>query len=44
MTELAVENITSNKCYVCGDLLTDWENGYCIMCEPDEYDFEGEEY
>ena len=34
------ENITANKCAVCGDKLTDWENGYCIMCEPDDYETE----
>ena len=42
MTELTyVENITRNKCVECGDKLTSWEtSGYCIMCEPDEYDLE----
>ena len=33
-----LENITNTKCVECGDRLTDWENTYCIMCEPDEYD------
>lgn len=37
MTELLIENITSNKCVMCKDLLTDWENTYCILCEPDEW-------
>ena len=32
------ENITTTACAVCGDFLTDWENTYCILCEPDEYD------
>jgi hypothetical protein len=42
MTELTyVENITSTKCVECGDKLTDWEtSGYCIICEPDEWDGE----
>ena len=43
MTELTiVEDITSNKCRVCKDKLTSWESpsGYCVMCEPDEYDLE----
>jgi hypothetical protein len=40
MTELTIlENITSTKCAECGDKLTDWEtSGFCIMCEPDEYE------
>lgn len=41
MTELALENITKTKCLECGDKLTAWEtSGYCIMCEPDEYDLD----
>ena len=39
MTELALESITKVKCLECGDKLTEWEtSGYCIMCEPDEYE------
>ena len=39
MNELALENITKTKCLECGDSLTSWEtSGYCIICEPDEYD------
>jgi RNA polymerase subunit RPABC4/transcription elongation factor Spt4 len=39
MNELALENITKTKCLECGDNLTSWETtGYCIICEPDEYD------
>ena len=38
LTDL-IENITNTKCVDCGDLLTDWETtGYCIICEPDEYE------
>jgi len=34
-----IENITNTKCVDCGDRLTDWETtGYCIICEPDEYE------
>ena len=45
MNELTyVENITKNKCVTCNDKLTAWENTYCIMCEPDEFEFESEEY
>lgn len=43
MNELALENITKNKCMTCQDKLTAWENTYCIICEPDEnceYDYE----
>lgn len=40
MNELALENITNTKCIECDDKLTSWEmSGYCIICEPDEYDF-----
>lgn len=28
-----VENITKNKCAICGDKLTAWENSICILCE-----------
>ena len=42
MTELALENITRTKCVECGDKLTDWENTYCVMCEPDTYEFDEE--
>lgn len=38
MNELALENITTNRCLECDDKLTSWEAGYCIICEPDEYD------
>ena len=39
MTELALESITKVKCLECGDKLTAWEtSGFCIMCEPDEYE------
>ena len=46
MTELALESITKTKCLECGDKLTAWENVYCIICQPDEYEFvdEGDEY
>jgi hypothetical protein len=36
MTELALENITKNKCLTCDDKLTAWEINYCIMCESDQ--------
>jgi hypothetical protein len=36
MTELALENITKNKCMTCQDKLTAWEINYCIMCESDQ--------
>ena len=42
MTELALENITKTKCVECGDKLTAWENTYCIICEPDEFESEFE--
>lgn len=40
-----VENITKNKCAVCGDKLTAWEDTYCVICSSDfdEDDFEDEE-
>jgi hypothetical protein len=41
MNELLIENITNTKCIECDDQLTDWEtSGYCIICEPDEWDGE----
>lgn len=41
MNELLIENITNTKCVECNDQLTDWEtSGYCIICEPDEWDGE----
>lgn len=43
MTELALENITNTKCVECGDKLTEWENVYCIICEPDTLDLLDEE-
>ena len=36
MDNLLIENVTAQKCVVCSDLLTDWEETYCIMCEPEE--------
>ena len=36
MTELALENITKNKCMTCQDKLTAWEINYCMMCESDQ--------
>ena len=45
MDNLLIENVTATKCVMCGDLLTDWEDTYCIMCEPDEYEVgQGEPY
>jgi hypothetical protein len=40
MTELALENITRTRCLTCNDKLTDWEDTFCIMCEPDGYDLD----
>jgi hypothetical protein len=40
MNELLIENITKNKCVECDEKLTSWENVYCILCEPDEWDGE----
>jgi hypothetical protein len=36
MNELTLENITNTKCVKCNDLLTDWEENVCIMCEEYE--------
>lgn len=46
MNELTyIENVTKQKCVTCGDKLTDWENTYCVMCEPDTFEeFESEEW
>jgi hypothetical protein len=40
MNELLVENITKTRCTICNDKLTSWENVYCIICAPDEWDGE----
>jgi hypothetical protein len=39
MTELLIENITNLKCVECNEKLTSWENTYCILCEPDNFEF-----
>lgn len=39
MTELLIENITNLKCVECNEKLTSWENVYCIICEPDNFEF-----
>ncbi len=39
MIEFAIENITNTKCVECNEKLTDWENVYCIICEPDNFEF-----